>query len=115
FLRAWNWIQALSGPHWRYGFEIALIALALAVFAAAFDPLLGHVVSRVGFGKSLITFSRLWLIASFFALIAVKSVGGVEWITNAVASLGRGAAANAGHSSLDHSSFDASRRTLFRY
>src|ERR1017187_3739948 len=62
FLRAWNWIQALTGAHWRYGLEIALIALALAVFAAAFDPLLGHVVSRVGFGKSLITFSRLWLI-----------------------------------------------------
>jgi predicted MPP superfamily phosphohydrolase len=110
FLRAWNWIQALTGAHWRYGLEIALIALALAVFAAAFDPLLGHVVSRVGFGKSLITFSRLWLMASFFAFIAVKSVGGVEWITNAVATLRQGTGAN-----LDHAGFDASRRTLFRY
>jgi predicted MPP superfamily phosphohydrolase len=110
FLRAWSWIQALSGAQWRYGFEIALIALALAVFAATFDPLLGHPVSRVGFGKSLITFSRLWLIASFFALLAVKSVGGVEWITNAVASLRHGATAN-----IDHAAVDASRRDLFRY
>lgn len=110
FLRAWHWIQSLPGAHWRYSLQIALIALALAVFAAAFDPLLGHVVSRISFGKSLITFSRLWLIASLFALLAVKSVDGVEWISNAVASLRHGAAAN-----VDHAGFDASRRTLFRY
>jgi uncharacterized protein len=52
----------------------------------------------------------LWLIASFFAFLAVKSVGGVEWITNAVATLRQGAGAN-----LDHAGVDASRRTLFRY
>lgn len=111
FLRAWTWIHTFAGAHWRYGLDAALIALALAVFAATFDSLLGHVVSRLSFGKSLITFSRLWLIASLFAFLAVKSVGGVEWITNALASLRHATVA----SSVNPSDFDASRRTLFRY
>ena len=111
FLRAWTGIQSLAGAHWRYGLDAALIALALAVFAATFDSLLGHAVSRLSFGRSLITFSRLWLIASFFAFMAVKSVGGVEWVTNALASLRHATVA----SGADHSQFDASRRTLFRY
>ena len=91
--------------------QIALIAAAVALFAALFDSLLGHVVSRVPFGKGLITISRLWVVASLFALIAVKSVGGVGWFTNAVANLRRGAAITA----QGESDFDASRRTLFRY
>ncbi len=68
-------------------------------------------VSRAPFGKGLITVSRLWVVASLFALIAVKSVGGVEWVTNAVANLRHGAAIGA----RGGSGFDASRRTLFRY
>jgi len=111
FLRAWSWVQALSGANWRYALDAALIALALAVFVAMLDPLLGHAVSRFNFGKSFITFSRLWLMASVFALLAVKSVGGLEWITNFIAHLRDGGAA----ANLGHSNFDASRRTLFRY
>ncbi len=110
FLQAWRRIQSLAVAPWRHGLEIALIALALIVFAAAFDPLLGHPVSRVDFGKGLVTFSRLWLAASFFAFLAVKSVGGVEWITNIFANLRHASVANAGPSR-----FDASRRTAFRY
>ena len=109
-MRAWNWIQALANAHWRAGLQVALIAAAVALFAALFDSLLGHVVSRAPFGKSLITISRLWVVASLFALIAVKSVNGVEWMTSAVANLRHGTAAG-----VDHSDFDASRRTLFRY
>lgn len=104
FLRAWSWISALS-PYWRSGLQIALIAVALALFAAILDPLLGRSISRLGMGKDLITLSRLWLIASFFAFIAVKSVAGVEWITNALAHLRPNATAG----------FDESRRALFRY
>jgi uncharacterized protein len=111
FLRVWKWISALTNTHWRSGLQIALIAAALALFAALFDSLLGHVVSRAPFGKGLITVSRLWVVASLFALIAVKSVGGIEWVTNAVANLRHGAAIGA-HGQSD---FDASRRTLFRY
>jgi predicted MPP superfamily phosphohydrolase len=111
FLRAWTSIQALASAQWRYGLEALLIALVVALFASALDPLLGHPVSRLSFGKSVVTFSRLWLIASFFAFLAVESVGGVEWVTTAFANLRRGGMA----SNVDHSHFDASRRALFRY
>ncbi len=115
FLRVWNWISGLAGAEWRSGLQIALIAAALALFAALFDSLLGHVVSRVPFGKGLITVARLWVVASLFALIAVKSVGGVEWVTNAIANLRRGGAINGRRESGGESDFDATRRTLFRY
>ena len=91
--------------------QIALIAAAVALFAALFDSLLGHVVSRAPFGKGLITVSRLWVVASLFALIAVKSVDGMAWVTAAISNLRHGATINA-HG---ESGFDASRRTLFRY
>lgn len=106
FLRAWGWINLLASPHLRSGLQVALIALALALLAALLDPLFGHIVSRSGPGKDLITFSRIWLIASFFAFLAVQSVGIVEWITNIVAGLQHGSAT---------AGFDPSRRTLFRY
>jgi len=112
FVRAWIGIGSFTRSPWRNGLQITLIAAALTLFVALFDPLFGHIVSRVGFGKSVITVCRLWLIASLFAFIAVKSVGGVEWITNAVANLRSGAEV-ASHS--ERSNFDASRRTLFRY
>lgn len=106
FLRAWSWIGTLSSARWRFGLQAGLIALAIAIFASLLDPLLGHAVSRLGFGKTLITFSRLWVMTSFFALIAVESVGAIEWVTNAVARLRSGAAAL---------EFDPSRRTFFQY
>lgn len=115
----WNWISALTNAQWRTGLQIALLAAAVALFAALFDSLLGHVVSRAPFGKGLIAFSRIWIVASLFALIAVKSVGGIEWVTNAVANLRRGAAISGGRESGGESGgesgFDASRRALFRY
>ncbi|HTR26252.1 MAG TPA: metallophosphoesterase [Terriglobales bacterium] len=109
FLRAWNWIHALNSSEWRTGLEIALIAAFVALFAALFDSLLGHVVSRAPFGKSLITFSRIWIVTSLFALIAVKSVAGIEWSANLVSRLQHG------DTGIDRTEFDASRRTLFRY
>ncbi len=115
FLRAWNWISGLAGAHWRAGLQIVLIAAAVALFAALFDSLLGHVVSRAPFGKGLIAFSRIWIVASLFALIAVKSVGGIEWVTAAVSNLRHGAAVGGRRESGGESGFDASRRTLFRY
>ena len=106
FLRAWGWINTLSGSQWRSGLHFALIAVALALLSALLDPLFGHIFSRFSAGKDLITFSRVWMIASFFAFVAVQSVGVVEWMTNAFVGLGQGASAPG---------FDASRRTLFRY
>jgi hypothetical protein len=108
FLRAWSWIGTLSRAHWRFGLHAGLIALAVALFAAFLDPLLGHAVSRASFGKTLVTSSRLWLITSLFALVAVESVGAIEWMTNAAARL----RLRTGATALE---FDPSRRTFFQY
>jgi len=108
FLRAWSWIGTLSRAHWRFGLQGGLIALAVALFAAFLDPLLGHALSRASFGKTLVTASRLWLITSLFALVAVESVGAIEWMTNAAARL----RLRSGATALE---FDPSRRTFFQY
>ena len=106
FVRAWSWIATLANPHWRLGLHAGLIVLAVVLFAALLDPLLGRAVSRLSFGKSLITFSSLWLIASFFGFLAVESVGAIEWVTNFAAHLRPGAVA---------SDFSPSRRAFFQY
>ena len=106
FVRAWSWIATLANPNWRLGLHAGLIVLAIALVAALLDPLLGRAVSRLSFGKSLITFSSLWLIASFFGLIAVQSVGAIEYVTNLVARFRPGAIAGG---------FNPSRRVFFQY
>jgi hypothetical protein len=42
FVRAWSWIATLANPHWRLGLHAGLILLAIALFAALLDPLLGR-------------------------------------------------------------------------
>ncbi|HEX7424495.1 MAG TPA: hypothetical protein VF311_11510, partial [Terriglobales bacterium] len=111
FLRAWTWIGASSNAQWRFGLHAGLIAVAAALLATLLDPLLGHGISRLSFGsfnfgKSLSTFARLWLIASFFGFLAIESVGAIEWVTNAAARLRPGAVAG---------EFSPSRRTFFQY
>jgi len=113
-MRAWTWIGSFSNTNtnWRFGLHAGLIALAAALLATLLDPLLGHAISRLtfdglNFGKTLSTFSRLWLVASFFGFLAVESVGAIEWVTNAVATrLPSGAVAGG---------FSPSRRTFFQY
>ena len=107
FVRAWSWIATLANPNWRLGLHAGLIILAVALAAALLDPLLGRAVSRLTFGKSLITFASLWLMASFFGFLAVESVGAIEWVTNAAARLGLPSGAVA--------QFNPSRRTFFQY
>lgn len=106
FVRTWSWIAVLSSNAWRTGLHAALIVIAVALVAALLDPLLGRAVSRLTFGKSLITYSSLWLIASFFGFLAVQSVGGIEYLTNLVARLRPGAVAGA---------FSPQRRAFFQY
>ncbi|MGA9903341.1 MAG: metallophosphoesterase [Terriglobales bacterium] len=113
FLRAWSWMGALSNSNWRFGLHAGLIALAAVLLATLLDPLLGHGISRLslgGFnlGKMLTTVARLWLVASVFGLLAVESVGAIEWVTNVAARLLPHPEALAG-------GFSASRRTFFRY
>ncbi len=112
-MRAWTWIAALSNANWRFGLHAGLIALAAALLATLLDPLLGHGVSRLSlgtfsFGKSLSTFARLWLVASFFGFLAVESVGAVEWVTNVAARL-------LPHSGTVAGGFSPSRRAFFQY
>jgi predicted MPP superfamily phosphohydrolase len=106
FVRAWSWIATVANPNWRLGLHAGLIVLTVALVAALLDPLLGRALSRLSFGKSLITFSSLWLIASFFGFLAVESVGAIEWVTNAAANLRPGAVA---------ADFNPSRRAFFQY
>jgi len=111
FVRAWTWIGSFSNAQWRFGLHAGLIALAAALLATLLDPLLGHGTSRLGFGgfnfgRSLTTFARLWLVASFFGFLAVESVGAIEWVTNVAARLRPGAVAGG---------FSPSRRTFFQY
>ena len=112
-MRAWTWIGAFSNANWRFGLHAGLIALAAALLATLLDPLLGHGVSRLSLGsfnlgKSFTTFSRLWLVASFFGFLAVESVGAIEWVTNFAARLLHHSGAVAG-------GFSPSRRTFFQY
>jgi hypothetical protein len=112
FLRAWTWISTLTNPNWRLGLHAGLIALAAALLASLLDSLLGHAVSRLGlgtfsFGKSFITFTRIWLIASFFGFLAVEAVGAIEWATNVAAARLRPGTVAGG--------FSPSRRTFFHY
>jgi uncharacterized protein len=115
FMRAWTWIGMLSSSDLRLGLHLGLLALAAALLAAMLDPLLGHAVTRASlgsfsFGKSFATFTRIWLIASFFAFIAVQVVGRIEWLINLAATHSVHAGGN-----VSGSGFSASRRTFFQY
>jgi uncharacterized protein len=81
------------------------------LLATLLDPLLGHGISRLSFGnlgigKTLTTFARLWMVASFFGFLAVESVGAIEWAADLAARLRPGAVAGG---------FSPSRRTFFQY
>jgi uncharacterized protein len=111
FLRAWTWIGSFSSGDLRFGLHVGLIALAAVLLATLLDPLLGHSISRLSLGafhlgKTLTTFTRLWLVASVFGFLAVESVGAIEWFTNVAARLRPGAVADG---------FSPSRRTFFQY
>src|SRR5271166_6383106 len=104
---------ALSNSNWRFGLHAGLIALAAVLLVSLLDPLLGHGISRLSLGnfnlgKMLTTVARLWLVASVFGLLAVESVGAIEWVTNVAARL-------LPHSGAVGGGFSASRRTFFRY
>src|SRR5271166_4208401 len=104
---------ALSNSNWRFGLHAGLIALAAVLLVSLLDPLLGHGISRLSLGnfnlgKMLTTVARLWLVASVFGLLAVESVGAIEWVTNVAARL-------LPHPETVAGGFSASRRTFFRY
>ena len=105
FLRAWSWTGVFASVAVQNTLRAALIGLAALLLLSLLNPLFGRFLSRVDGGKTVLTLASLWLITSVFAFLAVKSVGGIEWMTNAVARLRTGAAAE----------FNPSRRTFFQY
>ena len=106
FLRAWNGIGAVSSTAIRSVVRAGLVGLALLLFATILNPFLGHFFSRISVGQAILTTAALWIGASFFAFLGVKSVRGMERVANAVARRRSGASA---------SEFNPSRRALFRY
>ncbi len=113
FMRAWSWIGSFSNGGWRFGLHAGLIALAAALLATLFDPLLGHGISRLSvgslnLGRAVATVVRLWVVASFFGFLAVESVGALEWVANVAARLLHQSGTVAG-------GFSSSRRTFFQY
>jgi len=105
FLRAWRWIATFPPGAAQILSRSVLIGLAILVFASLLDPLFGRFLSRL-VGRAPLTVASLWLVTSLFAFLAVKSVDGIEWLTNRAAQL------RSGTMSAQH---NPSRRTFFRY
>jgi uncharacterized protein len=104
FVRAWRLIGAVARPAWRYllqGLWIAAIVLLLTTFLA---PIFSHWSPRWDLAAWLISISRLWLVASFLAFLAVTSVALIERLSRSVMFAIPSAA-----------SFDPARRAFFGY
>jgi predicted MPP superfamily phosphohydrolase len=106
FVKAWRSIGTLPSVTLQNVLRASLIGMAMLLLCAVLNPLFGRFLSRLGGGRTVLTFASLWLVTSLFAFLAVKSVGGVEWITNAVARLRLGTIARP---------VDSSRRRFFQY
>jgi uncharacterized protein len=105
-VKAWQSIGVFSSARFQNVLRASLIGFAILLFCAILNPLFGRFLSRLGGGRTVLTAASLWLVTSVFAFLAVKSVGGVEWVTNAVARLRFGAIVRP---------IDASRRRFFQY
>jgi predicted MPP superfamily phosphohydrolase len=105
FVRAWSWTGSFRSVALHNLLHGGLIALAVLLFLAILNPLFGHFLSNIGGGRTLVTLASLWLITSLFAFLAVKSVGGVEWLTNTATRLVTSTATK----------FNPARRTFFQY
>jgi uncharacterized protein len=106
FVKAWQSIGALSSATFQNVLRASLIGLAVLLVCAILNPLFGRFLSRLGAGRAVLTVASVWLVTSVFALLAVKSVGGIEWVANAVAGLRSPAIARP---------VDRSRRRFFQY
>ncbi len=102
FLGTWRWIGQLTHPLIRSGLQFTWVCALIVFVLAFFDPLLGHMLSKVGGGKWIIGAARLWLVASMFSFLAFQLVNGAGWTYGLIVS---GAAAP----------LNESRRNFFRY
>jgi len=104
FIGAWHRIEAVSSPALRSALQVAWFIALLLLVASFLDPMLGHVLSKIAGGKWIAAAARIWIITSLFAFVAVKLVGILGFASGVAAKLVS-----------PKPSFDATRRTFFRY
>ncbi len=102
FMGAWRRIGAITNLGLRSGLQITWVCALIVFVLAFFDPLLGHVLSKLGGGKWIVGAARIWLVASIFSFLAFQLVHGVGWIYGLIAPGGS-------------VPVNESRRTFFRY
>jgi len=100
FMSAWRAIVSITSPNLRAALQITWVCALIVFVLAFFDPLLGHVLSKVGGGKWIIGAVRLWLMASVFSFLAFQLVHGAGWIYGLIVSA---------------EPVNQSRRNFFRY
>jgi predicted MPP superfamily phosphohydrolase len=104
FVRAWRLIETVARPAWRYLLQGLWIVAIVLVLTAVFVPFFGHWSPRRDLAIWLISISRLWLVASCLAFLAVTSVALIEWLSRpAMFAMPTGA------------SFDPARRAFLGY
>src|SRR6185312_10840763 len=86
FIGAWRWIAQITSPDLRSTLQITWVVALIVFVLAFFDPLFGHILSKVGGGKWIIAAARIWLVASIFAFLAFQLVHGAEWLYGLIAS-----------------------------
>ena len=80
FMSAWRLIGEITRPSLRSALQISWVVALIVFVVAFFDPLFGHILSKVGGGKWVIAAARVWLVASIFAFLAIQLVHGAAWI-----------------------------------
>ena len=100
FMGAWRAIVSITSPNLRAALQVTWVCALIVFVLAFFDPLLGHVLSKVGGGKWIIGAVRLWLMASAFSFLAFQLVHGAGWIYGLIMSA---------------EPVNQSRRNFFRY
>ncbi len=106
FMRAWRFTDSIRRHGWKILLRCLLITAVLLMLATVLAPPFGHFIPHRGPGNLVLSASRLWLLASFFGVLAVLSVGVVGWLSRL---------AMRAVPSTKRQSFDPVRRTFLRY
>lgn len=106
FVRAWRFTDSIRRHRWKILLRCLLITTVLLILATVLAQPFGHFIPHRGLWNWVISASKLWLLASFFGVLAVLSVGVVGWLSRL-----------AMHAipSVQRDNFDPARRTFLRY
>jgi predicted MPP superfamily phosphohydrolase len=105
FIGAWHGIDNIASPMLRSALQVFWFVLLLLLGVTFLDPFLGHFLPRTGGGKWVIAIVRIWLIASFFAFVAIEAVALVGWLSHLATA----------RIFPRYAGFDAVRRKAFQY